>query len=270
MEADAKNVLKYMASNGLIANPNKTAMIFLNTKSEEPITIKIGEVTITQDKHAKLLGITFNEKQDWKDQIYGKGGVLSSLNQRFFLIRRLQNVMNKESLLKVADSLYMSKIRYGLQLMGKVRMSKEDLLNEDLDAIQLSQNKLVRLLNGKSLIDMVSTEVLLKNIGMSSVNQMHCQIKLLEIWKAMNVKDYPIKITSTSSCSDSATTRSGGNVRLVENGKSNLCSKTFINDAIKIWNRAPKELEECSTILPPKRPSNNFQKLCQSNLILLI
>ena len=153
--------------------------------------------------------------------------------------------------------------------MGKVRMSKEDLLNEDLDAIQLSQNKLVRLLNGKSLIDMVSTEVLLKNIGMSSVNQMHCQIKLLEIWKAMNVKDYPIKITSTSSCSDSAITRSGGNERLVEIGKSNLCSKTFINDAIKIWNRAPKELKECSTIYTDKK-AINFQKLCQSNLILLI
>ena len=260
MEVDAKNVLKYMASNGLIANPKKTAMIFLNTKTEVPIIIKIGEDTVVQEQKAKLLGITFNEKQDWKDQLYGKGGMLSSLNQRLFLIRRLQNVMNNKALIKIADGIFMSKIRYGLQLLGKVRLAKEDPSNEVLSAIQLSQNKLVRLLNGKTLKDKISTEVLLTNIGMASVNQIHCQIKLLEIWKAVNIENNPIKVTSATSCIDSAKTRSGGNERLVEHGKSNLSSKTFINDAIKIWNRAPKELKECTTLNSAKKAIKLFSK----------
>ena len=69
---------------------------------------------------------------------------------------------------------------------------------------------------------------------MLSVNQVHAQIKLVEIWKAVNIEGNPIKVTGISNNQNAALTRSGGNFRPVENGQSNLCSKTFINDAIKI------------------------------------
>ena len=42
-----------MASNGLVANPKKTALLFLNQKQKqksEPTQIKIGEVMVTQEK----------------------------------------------------------------------------------------------------------------------------------------------------------------------------------------------------------------------------
>ena len=35
MEEDASQVLKYMASNSLIANPKKTAMLFLNNNKRD-------------------------------------------------------------------------------------------------------------------------------------------------------------------------------------------------------------------------------------------
>ena len=105
---------------------------------------------------------------------------------------------------------------------------------------------------------MISTEVLLKNIGMSSVNQTHAQIKLLEMWKAVNVKDNPIKVEIVSSCPEAPLTRSGGNSRLLEVGKSNLCSKTFKNDAIRIWNHAPNELKECATVWSAKKAIKQF------------
>ena len=35
MEEDAENVLSYMASNGLIANPNTTVFMMLNCKSDD-------------------------------------------------------------------------------------------------------------------------------------------------------------------------------------------------------------------------------------------
>ena len=41
---------------------------------------------------------------------------------------------------KVADSIFNSKIRYGLQLMGKVRIQDEDgEMQKDLKSIQLMQ-----------------------------------------------------------------------------------------------------------------------------------
>ena len=123
MEADAINVLKFMASNGLVANPKKTTMLFLNVGKSitQNIKIKIGKDEITQVNHAKLLGITFDDNQRWNSQILGKGGILSALNQRLFVLRRLKNFVSLGSLKKVPDSIFTSKIRYGLQLLGKIR-----------------------------------------------------------------------------------------------------------------------------------------------------
>ena len=69
-----------MASNGLVANPSKTSQVLLNlnnkNKTEDQITIKIGQETIKQDKSAKLLGLTIDDDQGWKTNIYGSGGLL--------------------------------------------------------------------------------------------------------------------------------------------------------------------------------------------------
>ena len=55
-----------MASNGLVANPSKTALLFINNKVKgDPIKIKIGNVEITQEKSAKLLGMTMDDNQSW-------------------------------------------------------------------------------------------------------------------------------------------------------------------------------------------------------------
>ena len=196
MEVDAINILKFMASNGLVANPKKTTMLFLNlAKSDmKEIKIKIGKDEITQVNHAKLLGITFDDNQKWNSQIFGKGGIVSSLNQRLYVIRRMKNFVNQKSLKKVADSIFTSKIRYGLQLLGKIRWSDQDSTRADLKAIQLIQNKLVRLLNGKTLLDKVNTKTLLKNVNMLSVNQLNAQIKISEVWKATNDSSFPLKI----------------------------------------------------------------------------
>ena len=69
LEKDAINVLKFMASNGLVANSKKTSLLILGLKNNntDPITIKIGKESIIQETHAKLLGMTMDEKQGWKN-----------------------------------------------------------------------------------------------------------------------------------------------------------------------------------------------------------
>ena len=65
LEIDAKNVLQFMASNGLVANPKKTTFIILNQRQrkEEIISIKIGNELVNQEKSAKLLGVSFDSNQ---------------------------------------------------------------------------------------------------------------------------------------------------------------------------------------------------------------
>ena len=133
-------------------------MIILNQKvrKDEVITIKIGNEQVSQDKSAKLLGVTFDSNQGWKTQIYGTGGVIMSLNRRLFAIRRLRNHLDNKSLSKLADGLFTSKIRFGLQLLAKVRLSTSDPVNQDIEYIQKVQNKLLRVLTNTKLLDMVN------------------------------------------------------------------------------------------------------------------
>ena len=98
--------------------------------------ILIGKEIVIQEKSAKLLGMTFESNQKWTEHIYGSGGLLSSLNQRLFFIRRLKNHVGLQALLKISDSLFTSKIRYGLQLLGSVRWLDSDPTNQDLQALQ--------------------------------------------------------------------------------------------------------------------------------------
>ena len=95
MEIDASNVLKFMASNGLVANPSKTVLIFMNLKKNHaPISVKIGKVTIQEEKSAKLLGMTLEGSGEWESHLNGVGGLIPMLNKRLFLIKRLRNHMN--------------------------------------------------------------------------------------------------------------------------------------------------------------------------------
>ena len=120
--------------------------------------------------------------------------MISALNSRLYLLRRLKRQLNQENLKKVAKSIYTSKIRYGLQLIGKVRTEVHESSQSDLNALQKTQNRLIRLLSGTKLSDKISTGSLLKNLKMLSVNQLNAQIKLTEIWKAVNNENHPISV----------------------------------------------------------------------------
>ena len=95
----------------------------------------------------------FEDNQNWREHVQGKNGVISVLNSRLYLIRRLKRQLNQENLKKVAESIYTSKTRYGLQLMGKVRAESSQ---SDLNALQKTQNKLIRLLSGTKISDKFS------------------------------------------------------------------------------------------------------------------
>ena len=128
MEEDAVQVLRFM-SNGLIANPNKTAMLFLNHKTDTQICLKIGDATITQVQTSKIAWhyLQWQIELEWSDLWNWWSGQLSKPKNL------LNQEVKNEALIKVADSLFMSKVRYGLQLLGKVRITDSDPVNNVCD-----------------------------------------------------------------------------------------------------------------------------------------
>ena len=203
----------------------------------------------------------FEEKMTWQEHIHGKGGIINALNQRMFLIRRLNNQLNKNAMKKVSDSIFNSKIRYGLQLMGKVRISQDDGgMQKDLRAIQLMQNKMVRTLNNVRLTDRQTTESLFKKVNMLSVNQINAQIKLTEIWKAVNNDNGPIKVTKMKDVLPERALRSKMESvnNLLEERASDHSKKTFLYDAIRLWNRCPIEIKQSVSLNTAKKEIKKF------------
>ena len=87
-----------MQKNGLVANPKKMVFMLLNDKSKQgdkPITIKVGSSIIPQEKTTKLLGLNINDNQGWTEQFFGKKGLINSLNQRLYAIKRISNHIPK-------------------------------------------------------------------------------------------------------------------------------------------------------------------------------
>ena len=126
LEEDARNVLGFMASNGLVANQTKTEFLLLNekNKNEQKLTeINVGDVMIKRTDHTKLLGIQIEESQEWSEHLKSRK---TSLNQRLFGIRRMTQQIPKCKLMGIVHALWMSKLRYGLQLCSKVQLKSEE------------------------------------------------------------------------------------------------------------------------------------------------
>ena len=132
-----------------------------------------------------------------------------------------------KNVLKVVDRIITSKIRYGLQLIGKARTRREDAVCADLWAIQLVQNKLLRLLNKTQVKDGISTVSMLEKFGMLSVNQLNVQVKLMEVWKSQKITNYPLKIAKQTIDENICTTRASAQGRLIEIGKITTTKKNF-------------------------------------------
>ena len=204
--------------------------------------------------------MTLDDSLEWTSHFYGKNGVFSSLNQRLFTLRRMKNHLLPIGLRKVAESLYNSKIRYGLQMCVKIRWLDSDPTPKLLKDLQLSQNKMLRLLNGSRISDQISTSSLLTKFNMLSVNQINAQIKLSEMWKAVNDEDHPFNITKKDSGPDVRAMRSISNEVLTVISFSELSKKTFINDGIRAWNNAPLKIKSCSTYASAKNEIKKFVK----------
>ena len=75
-----------------------------------------------------------------------------------------------------------------------MRTTESDPKPACMKALQVTQNRLLRALNNSRIKDRVNTSTMLKKFDLLSVNQLTAQIKLLEVWKATHVKDYPIEL----------------------------------------------------------------------------
>ena len=145
-------------------------------------------------------------------------------------------------------------------MLGKVRQAESETPHGDLQALQLVQNKLVRALNNAKLSDHRSTKSLLAKLDMQSVNQLNAQIKISEIWKAINKANYPIEVEKYILKTDERLSRSKTSEKLLLSGHSDLMKSCFKNDALKLWNNCPDSITKCTSLYSAKKAIKSYTK----------
>ena len=153
---------------------------------------------------------------------------------------------------------FISKNRYGLQLLGSVRWSGSDSSNHALEAIQECQNKLLRVLNDTRISDKISIKSMLTSMNMISVNQINAQIKICEMWKSSHIPNYPIKTEPLQRSVEVANTRVVSLGHLKEGKLTNASQNFFLNDAMHIWNKTPISIKQCVSLYGAKKAIKAF------------
>ena len=63
-----------------------------------------------------------------------------------------------------------------------------------MSAVQVAQNKMLRVIEGVSLKQHIPSKVLREKFGLPVVNQLAAEIKLTEAWKSINLPNYPFQV----------------------------------------------------------------------------
>ena len=95
---------------------------------------------------------------------------------------------------------------------------------------------------------------------MLSVNRMNAQIKLVNIWKAINTENTPLNVKIPVLGREDRALRSGTNFMLSVNGRTKKERSSFINDGKKVWNMAPPSIKSCRSLYLAKSEIKKFVK----------
>ena len=249
---ESQTVVAHFSANNLVNNADKAALLFNNKGKAETITMEIAGEELKSQEHEKLLGIRVASDMSFKNHIEN---VCGKMNQRLSILRRLNNKIPQEKLRIIAGAIFTSVARYGIAVYSKPRLHS-DPMSEDTHKLQVIQNKMFRLVTGKTLLDRVRVEDLGRKLAMMSINQMTCYHILTETFNIINYgasEKIQKKLLPRSATSSSLTVP--------------LCKKTscrgFSFHASRLWNKLPVEIR--SRAMPASLIKNNpkaeFQRL---------
>ena len=85
-------------------------------------------------------------------------------------------------------------------------------------------------------------------------------MKITEIYKALNIEHYPLKLKKVTAVNERSITRAVTKEKLVVEGNYILSQNRFINDATKAWNMIPDDIKMCKSLWSAKKAIKNFAK----------
>ena len=105
-----------------------------------------------------------------------------------------------------------------------------------------------------------SIESMLEKLGWLSVNQLSCEIRLIEVWKALNQENHCHNNLFEKTITNQGITRSAGLNRLKIGFKSKLRENSFSFPSTQVWNSAPADVTTAVTESQARAAIRKFVK----------
>jgi hypothetical protein len=115
-----KNHLQWLERNGMVCNVEKTELMVLG--SDESIELEINNRKIKSLQSMKVLGIIFDDKLSWREQV---SNVVKKTNRMLHGLRRIKKFLKSDQLKTVITSYYFSILYYGIEIWYHRHLSFE-------------------------------------------------------------------------------------------------------------------------------------------------
>ena len=147
----------------------------------------------------------------------------------------------------MADAIFCSIIRYELAIFCPIRISPDDPNPTSIEGVKVIYHNLLRFLCNSKRSSHTSIASMLDKLGWLSINQLSCEIRLIEVWKALNIENHCLNNLFEKATTDRGITRSAGLNKLKTHFKSKIRDNSFVYPSIQIWNSAPSEITTAET-----------------------
>ena len=250
LEREAQKVFEFCASNELLCNPEKTAFLIISPqkrRAKENYTITLNGKMIEESSCEKCLGLHLQNNLKWTEHLKK---IRAKTNHGLYQLKNASAYVDRKTLREISEGLVMSHIRFCLSTYGpeSVRVSNEDPHTGMLSEMQVTQNKMLRIINKNTLSDKIPTSKLLEKSGMLSVNQLMAFSILMDLWKGRTFEIQPIM----EHFSESRSTRYKG----YYNGNGDPGG--FVSVAAKLWGKAPRRFRETNLVVVAKGELKEF------------
>ena len=235
------NLNTWLITNRLSLNASKSQfMIFSDSEICADFSLKISNTPLTKTSNSKFLGITIDEKLDFKIHIED---ILSKINKVKGMLWRCNNLVDKKVKRLLYQSLVFSRLSYGVIVWGKCAA-------HSLNKIKSLQNKIVKQIYGSYEIDTYCNNRILP------FEHLYEFFVLSSFYAEMynpGIPYFSSKVQLLNFNSRYPTRFSTNKCIVPPSYVKSKCQKSYFYQAILFWNKLPLEIKNAESIATFKR-----------------
>ena len=248
---EANNVISFFESNNLVNNADKAAVLYNSRGKGKNITVEnIGGETLHSSYSEKLLGLHINSDFCWNTHVEK---ISIELKKRIGLLKRIKHRIPTNKLVIIAESIFNSRIRYGIAVYLTPIFDVEELkmkrVSKNTSILQTLQNNMIRIILGLKKNQHINMQHVREKIKMMSVNQMAVYHTIIEAYNLIkNSTSEQIKRKWEEKCDTKYSLRSltKNDLKIPEKPKIKCTGFTYYGS--KLFNKLPCSIRETMNI----------------------